>query len=63
MNVYMVMVTKTGWGLFKKGSSRPMIQDSCREVVLQEAKLLFTGSGVCIRLDNENGTFQELRLP
>ena len=62
MNSYRIMKTKIGWGLFRNGSVKPLAEASTKDRLVKMTPPLIAGKAASVKIQNENGTFQELRF-
>ena len=62
MNSYRIMKTNVGWGVFRTGSVKPLAEAPTKDGLVKMAAPLIAGKPASVKVDNENGTFQELRF-
>lgn len=62
MNSYRILKTKVGWGLFKAGSVKPLAVALTKEGLMVLAEQFITGKSASVKIQSENGAFQELRF-
>ncbi|NIL20105.1 DUF2188 domain-containing protein [Pseudomonas sp. AN3A02] len=62
MNTYRIEKTSTGWALFQARRTRATIEARTKEELIKLAAEFLAGAKASVRIDNANGTFQELRF-
>lgn len=62
MQTYRIEETNTGWAMFQSRRTCPAIEAGTKEELLKKAAHLIAVKQASIRIENSNGTFQELRF-
>lgn len=62
MNAFRILKTKMGWSLFRNGSVKPLAECPTKDGILEMMPPLIGGKAASIKVQNENGTFSELRF-
>jgi uncharacterized protein with von Willebrand factor type A (vWA) domain len=62
MVTYRIEKTSKGWAMFRARKFRPVIEAETKEELVKLAAQALAGSRVAVRIQNKNGTFQELRF-
>ena len=62
MVTYRIEKTSKGWAMFRARKFRPVIEAETKEALVKLAAQGLAGSRVAVRIQNKNGTFQELRF-
>ncbi|WP_218177280.1 hypothetical protein [Pseudomonas gingeri] len=62
MVTYRIEKTSKGWAMFRTRKFRPVIEAETKEVLVKLAAQALVGTRVAVRIQNKNGTFQELRF-
>jgi hypothetical protein len=62
MRTYRIRRTFEGWGLFKNGSVRPIVESENEKDIVRLAAEILAEKGGAVRIISGNGNFQELRF-